>query len=112
MIPGMNPRDMQKAMKRLGIQQQELDAHEVIIKLADKELVIRNPSVAKVNMMGQETFQISGEVEERSTSAEPDISEEDVQTVMAQTGKSHDVVAEVIAKNHGDLAEAILELRN
>jgi nascent polypeptide-associated complex subunit alpha len=112
MIPGMNPRDMQKAMKRLGIQQQELDAHEVIIKLADKQLIIRNPSVAKVNMMGQETFQISGEIEERSLSAEPDINEEDVVTVMEQTGKSRDEVIEAIAKHHGDLAATILELQN
>ncbi|MBI4150700.1 nascent polypeptide-associated complex protein [Candidatus Woesearchaeota archaeon] len=111
MIPGMNARDMQKAMKRLGIQQQELDAHEVVIKLADKELVIRNPSVAKVNMMGQETFQISGEIEERSASAEPEINDEDVKTVMEQTGKPREDVEAAIAKHHGDLAAAILELQ-
>ena len=55
MIPGMNPRDMQRAMKRLGIKQEEIDAREVIIRTSDKEIIIQNPQVSKVNMMGQET---------------------------------------------------------
>ena len=53
MFPGMNPREMQKAMKRLGIKQEEIDAEEVIIKTAGKSLVIKNPHVSRVNMMGQ-----------------------------------------------------------
>lgn len=111
MIPGMNPRDMQKAMKRLGIQQEELDAQEVIIRLKEKELVIQNPSVAKVNMMGQETYQISGEVVERELNTAPEISAEDVRTVMEQTGKDKETVMAAITKNNGDLAAAILELQ-
>ncbi|HSU72739.1 MAG TPA: nascent polypeptide-associated complex protein [Candidatus Binatia bacterium] len=102
---------MQKAMKRLGIQQEELDAHEVIIKLHDKDLVITNPQVAKVNMMGQETFQISGAITERSRSSEPDISADDVQAVMDQTGASRDKAAAAVKKHHGDLAAAILDLQ-
>ena len=53
MFPGMNPREVQKAMKRMGIKQEEIDAELVIIKTADKDLVIKNPHVTKVNMMGQ-----------------------------------------------------------
>ena len=112
MIPGMNPRDMQKAMKRLGIQQVELDATEVIIRLKDKELVIENPGVAKVNMMGQETFQISGEVVERALNNAPEINAEDIRTVMEQTGKDKDAVIAAIQKNNGDLAATILELQD
>jgi nascent polypeptide-associated complex subunit alpha len=111
MIPGINPRDMQKAMKRLGIQQEELDATEVIIRMADKDLVIRSPQVAKVNMMGQETFQISGEIEERARSADPDISQEDVEAVVEQTGASREKAIAAVKKHHGDLAAAILELQ-
>ncbi len=111
MIPGINPRDMQKAMKRLGMTQVDLDATEVIIKLQDKELVIQNPSVAKVNMMGQETFQISGEIVERALNNAPELTLDDVKTVMEQTGKSREIVTEAIQKHHGDLAAAILELQ-
>ena len=60
----MNPREMQKAMKRLGIKQEEIDALEVIIKTPTKNLIIRNPHVSRINMMGQETLQVSGEIEE------------------------------------------------
>jgi len=109
MIPGINPRDMQKAMKKLGISQQEIAAKEVIIKLSDKEIIIKNPSVAKVNMMGQENFQISGEITERQL--EVNITEEDIKTVMEQTGKTHEEVSNALKKNKGDLAVTILELQ-
>ena len=116
----MNPRKMQQMMKQLGIQQQEIAATEVIIKTADKEIVITNPSVAKVNMMGQETFQISGEIQERelssssSSSSSPsssEISEEDLNTVMEQTGASEEEARKALDEAEGDLAEAILKLK-
>ena len=52
MLPGLNPTDMQKAMKRLGIRQEEIDAQEVIIKTSDRNILIKNPHVSKVNMIG------------------------------------------------------------
>jgi len=111
MIPGMNPRQMRQAMKRLGIQQQEIDAKEVIIKLEDKEIVISNPSVSKVNMMGQDTYQIVGEESERSLDTAPEISEDDVKTVMEQTGTSEKQAKAAIEECRGDLAEAIMKLK-
>ena len=106
----MNPRKMQQMMKQMGIQQQDIVATQVIIKTQDKEIVINNPSVAKVNMMGQETFQISGNIEERSLDTTPEISQEDVKMVMDQTGANEDKVKEVLAETKGDLAEAIMQL--
>ena len=111
MIPGMNPRDIQKAMKRLGIKQEEIDAVEVIIRTADKEIIITDPQVSKVNMAGQETFQIAGIADERPLSSEPEISQEDVKTVMEQTGATKEKAKETIEKNNGDLAKAIMELK-
>ena len=84
MIPGLNPRKMQQMMKQLGIQQVDIPATEVIIRTEDKEIIISNPSVAKVNMMGQETFQISGVIREEKISSAPEISEDDIGTVMEQ----------------------------
>jgi len=110
MIPKMNSREMAKAMQRMGIQQQEIDAQEVIIRCPDKEIIISNPQVAKVNMMGQESYQITGSAEERARSTEPDIKEEDIQTVMQQTNASHDKALAAIKASKGDLAEAILSL--
>jgi nascent polypeptide-associated complex subunit alpha len=110
MIPGMNPRKMQQMMKQMGIQQVDIPATEVIIKTEDKEIIITNPSVAKVNMMGQENFQISGDVEERELSTTPDISEDDVKTVMEQANVNEETAREAIEKAEGDLAEAIMKL--
>ena len=111
MIPGINPRDMAKAMKRLGIKQEEIEALEVIIRTADREIIIANPQVSKVNMMGQETFQVSGIIDERPLSSEPEISEDDIKTVAEQTGASDKEAKLAIEKNNGDLAKAIMDLK-
>lgn len=111
MIPGMNKRQMQQAMKKMGINQEQIDASEVIIRMADRDLIIRNPDVARVNMMGQETFQIVGEVEELERETTPDINEDDVQTVVDQTGVSQDIARQAIEDANGDLAQAILSLQ-
>ena len=111
MIPGMNPRKMQQMMRKMGISQQEIDATEVIIKTPEKELVISNPQVSKVNMMGQETFQVVGDIEERVLNKEPEISEEDIKTVMEQANVDEEKAKDAIEKNHGDLAAAIMELK-
>jgi len=102
---------MAQAMKKMGIQQQEIDATEVIIRTPEKEMVINNPQVSKVNMMGQQTFQVIGEVEERPVSSEPEINEEDVKTVVEQTGISEEEAKEAIKRNDFDLAKAIMELK-
>ncbi|MFH1409002.1 MAG: nascent polypeptide-associated complex protein [Nanoarchaeota archaeon] len=110
MIPGMNPRQMQQAMKRMGIQQVDIDATEVIIRTPEKELVFTSPHVAKVNMMGQETYQIVGKPEERSLDTTPEVNQEDIDTVAEQAGVSKEEAAKAIEESQGDLAEAILKL--
>lgn len=98
-------------MKQLGIQQQEIPATEVIIRTGDKDLLIRHPSVQKVNMMGQESFQISGEIQEIKRSTMPEISTEDIKTVMEQAGVDKKAALNALETAHGDLAEAIMELK-
>ena len=107
----MNPRKMQQMMKQLGIQQVEIPASEVIIKSDQKDIIITNPSVSKVNMMGQETFQIMGVVEERLHTLQLEISEEDIKTVMEQTGVDEETARKALEDHDGDLAEAILTLK-
>lgn len=111
MIPGMNPRQMKQAMKRMGIQQEEIDAKEVIIKLEEQEIVISNPQVSKVNMMGQDTYQVVGEEEIRDLDSTPDISEDDVKTVAEQADVSEEQAKAAIEETKGDLAEAIMKLK-
>jgi nascent polypeptide-associated complex subunit alpha len=107
----MNARQMQHAMKRLGIQQQEIDATEVIIRTAEKEIIIENPQVSKVNMMGQETFQIVGKPIERSLDTTPDINEDDIKTVMEQAEVDEETAKKALQKAKGDIAQAIIDLK-
>ncbi|MBS3138097.1 nascent polypeptide-associated complex protein [Candidatus Woesearchaeota archaeon] len=104
MLPGMNPRMMKQAMKKLGMEQEEIEASEVIIKTAGKELVFSNPEVSKVTVMGQETWQIVGTPQERG------FSKEDVRTVMEQAQVSEEKAAEALADTQ-DIAEAIMKLK-
>ena len=112
MFPGMNPREMQKAMKRLGIKQEEMDAELVIIKMPDKDLVIKNPQVSRINMMGQETFQIVGDATEVEKESKTDINEEDMSTVMEQTNCTREEALQALGESNGNLAEAIIKLQN
>ena len=111
MIPGMNPRQMQQMMKRMGIKQQEIDATEVIIRTPEKEIYINNPQVSKVNMMGQETFQIVGEPVEKEISNVVEINEEDIRTVVEQANVSEEEAKKAIEDAAGDLAQAIINLQ-
>ena len=111
MFPGMNPRKLAQAMKRMGIQQVEIPATEVIIKTEDKEIVITNPQVSKVNMMGQQTYQIVGEEHEREISTEPKITEEDIKTVMEQANVNEEKAKEALEAANGDIAKAIMDLQ-
>ena len=97
---------MQKMMQRMGIQQEEIDADEVIIRCKDKDLIISNPQVAKVNMMGQESLQITGDIEERAR-----ITEDDIKTIMDQANCSREQAKKALEKNNYDLAAAIIFLK-
>jgi len=111
MFPGMNSKKVAQMMKKMGIQQVEIPANEVIIRTDEKEIVITEPQISKVNMMGKDTFQIMGNISERELSSEPEISSDDIQTVMEQADVSEDDAKKAISDSKGDLAKAILSLK-
>ncbi|MBI4159294.1 nascent polypeptide-associated complex protein [Candidatus Woesearchaeota archaeon] len=105
MMPGINPRQMQSMMKKLGIKQQDIEAQEVIIKTQSKSIIIKNPQVALIDMMGSKSFQITGEITESS------ISEEDIATVAEKADVDKKQAKAALEKANGDLAEAIISLK-
>ncbi|MEM2131520.1 MAG: nascent polypeptide-associated complex protein [Candidatus Woesearchaeota archaeon] len=111
MMP-INQKQMQQAMKRFGVQQEDIEAIAVIIRTKKEDIIIRSPSVQKINMMGQISYQVSGQEEIRKIEEEIEIKEEDIKTVIEQTGKEKDLVIKALKKNKGDLAATILELMN
>ena len=112
MFPGINPREMQKAMKKLGIKQEEIDAELVIIKTSGKDLIIKNPQVSRVNMMGQETIQVIGDITEVDKDEKIELDEDDIETVIEQTSCTKEEAIDALEESNGNLAEAILKLQN
>lgn len=108
MFGGVNPRQMQGMMKKMGIAQEEIDASKVTIEKSDgNKIIIDNPSIMKIKMQGQTSFQISGE--EREESQEVTISKEDIETIMEKTGCTEEQAREEMEKTK-DLAESIMNL--
>jgi nascent polypeptide-associated complex subunit alpha len=120
---GVNPRQVKQAMKRMGIETEELkDVAEVIIRTKDKQYVIRSPDVTIMKMQGQKTFQIVGEETvtpldqapkeqaAKAIPAQPSLPEEDINLVMAQTGASREKAIEALKACDGQPAEAIIKL--
>ena len=95
-------------MKQMGMSQEEIHSSRVIIEKEDNsKIIIMNPSVTKIKIQGQETFQIVGDTQEENQA--PEISEDDVKTVIEKTNCTEEQAKRVL-ESTGDLAEAILEL--
>ena len=114
MIPGMNKKQMkqmERQMKKMGMKMDELEGvQEVIIRFEDKELIIDNPSVSLMNVMGQETYQVDGKAREVELEYEIEIPDEDVEMVANSAGVSEEKAREALEECKGDLAEAIMKL--
>ena len=114
MIPGMNKKQMkqmERQMKKMGMKMEDLDGvREVIIRFDEKELIIDNPSVSLMNLMGQETYQIDGKAREVELEYEIEIPEEDIEMVANSAGVSKDDAKAALEECKGDLAEAIMKL--
>ena len=98
-------------MKKMGMNMKELkNVKEVIIRLEDKELVIPNAEVSLMNVMGQETYQVSGNAVEVEIEEELVIPQEDIEMVANQANVSEEEAEKALIETNGDLAEAILKL--
>jgi len=111
----MSPKMMKKLMKQMGIKIQEITGvKEVIIRLNDSELVIKNPQVTLMKVSGQDLYQILGQTEKRAIDKEKglEIPMEDIQLVAAQAGVTIDEAKKALEQTGGDLAQAILLLKS
>lgn len=108
MFGGVNPRQMQGMMKKMGISQNEISAQRVIIEKHNGEkIIIENPSIVNIKMQGQSSYQISGE--EHTETQEIENTSEDIQTIIEKTGCSKEEAKKALEET-GDLADAIMEL--
>lgn len=104
-------KQMERQMKKMGMKMEDLDGvREVIIRFDEKELIIDNPSVSLMNVMGNETYQIDGKAREVELEYEIEIPEEDIEMVANSAGVSKDDAKAALEECKGDLAEAIMKL--
>lgn len=104
--PGMDPRKMQKMMKQMGIDSKEIAASRVIIETEKGSYVVENPEVVQITMQGKKSFQISGNV-----SFSEQASGDDLKLIIEQTGCSSETAEKALKENNGDLASAIMSIK-
>lgn len=110
----MNPKQMKQAMQKLGIDQEDIEASKVEIQTPQATLVFDDPSVQKVDMMGQETYQVMGTPQKTNPAKDRDVTidEEDITTIVDQTGCSEEKAKQALKDNDYDLAAAIKSLQD
>jgi len=124
---GFDPRKLQQMMSQMGIDLEEIDAEEVVIRTADEELVFTDAEVQRMDAQGQSTYQIVGsptsralgesdagsepeEAEEIEAAGSGDIPDADVEIVAQRTGVSEADARAALVAEDGDLAAAVSRL--
>jgi len=107
MMPGMNPKQLEKLMSQMGIRSSSIDAKRVVIEREGESIIIEPAEIVAIEMQGRRSYQISGA--ERIESA---VSEEDIRLVVEQTGAGEEDARKALLRHSGDIAQAILELRD
>lgn len=109
MMPGVNPKQMKAAMKKMGMKMDEIaDVSKVVVYTASGNYVFENAEVVGITMQGQTSYQLTGEVHFEEAAVE--IPESDVELVASQTSVSTDAARAALVECKGDIAEAILKL--
>ncbi|MEF8778400.1 MAG: nascent polypeptide-associated complex protein, partial [Natronomonas sp.] len=120
---GLNPRKMKQMMNQMGIDLEDIDAEEVIIRTADEELVFHDADVQRMDAQGQQTYQVVGDPDTRprgsdetddtddvsAVEGDSDFSEQDVEIVAQRTGVPEETAREALEET-GDLAAAVQKL--
>ena len=124
----MNPRKMKQMMEQMGIDMEDIDAQEVIIRTPEEELVFDDAEVQLMEAQGQKTYQVVGEPESRElgsgegsaaaeeaddtdeSASDSGVDEDDVELVAMRAGVDEDTAREALEANDGDLADAVDEL--
>ena len=125
-------RQTRRRMQQQGIEMEQIEATRVIIEGSEKTLVLEQPEVVLMKQAGQEIYQIIGQAEELSsddltivadtkiednesieeTELKPTITENDIMLVANQANVDKKEAETVLKECDGDIAKAILFLKN
>lgn len=125
-------RQMRRKMQQQGVEMDQIEATRVIIEGTEKTLVLEQPEVILMKQAGQEIYQIIGEAEERSSDditimsdeevedgevlesieIKSAVTENDIMLVATQANVDKKEAESVLNECNGDIAKAILFLKN
>jgi len=119
---GLDPSKMQQMMKQMGIDIEDIDAEEVVIRTAEEELVFTDAEVQRMDAQGQQTYNVIGQPETRERADPPAIEgeaetdddgipQEDIQMVADRAGVSAAQAREALEAADGRPVEAINRLQ-
>ncbi len=106
----VNPREANRMMQKMGMAVQQLDdVTRVVMETPTKKIIIDNPEVATVTVQGQTVYQVGGgTVREEGAGG----SDDDAKLVASQAGVSVEMAMKALKEANGDLAQAIILLKN
>ena len=125
-------RQMRRKMQSQGIDMDQIEATRVIIEGPEKTLVIEQPEVILMKQAGQEIYQVVGEAEEYAADefnveereyveeveqaeefdVKPTITENDIMLVASQGNVDPEEAKTILIECKGDIAKAILLIKN
>ena len=102
-------RQTRRMLERMGVSMDQIEGvEEVIIRTADKDLVIKKANVSEMKMKGSRMFQVVGEDVEERPREKPKYTREDVLLVARQANVSEAKAEQALKDTDGDLAQAIM----
>lgn len=109
MMPGINPKQMKAAMRKMGMKMDEIEnVEKVVVYTSSGNYVFENAQVVGVTMQGQTSYQLTGDMHfEEAAVVIPD---SDVELVAGQTSVTPEKARAALEECKGDIAEAILKL--
>jgi len=109
----ISSRELRRMMKRMGIENIENIVVEYVeFKYPDgRRTRIYNPTISKIKIADQTTYQIVGVEEEVEEEEEIQFPEEDIKLVMEQANVDRDLAVKALELTKGDIAEAIIVLK-
>ena len=101
----INEKQLRMLMKKMNMKQEEIEAKRVVIELEDKNIIIEEPSVVKLEISGRGSYQIAGKerIEEK-------LNEEDIKLIMEKGNVSKEKAIELLKKAEGKVADALMML--
>lgn len=109
---GIDPKQMNGMLRQMGVKTEDLAAEKVTINLKDGSIiVVTSPSITQIDFKGQISFQVVGNVSKATGNVENE-ENEDIKLIMMQTNSTEKMAKEALVQSGGDLATAIMKLKN